>query len=97
VIKYKVRLGRYPQPQIQTVECERETDYWVWIGSRRYAKFSAGCYYFDSWEEAHAALLEAAKRSLDNAKHALKLAKERYDSISDMVYSQPAPNNRSTT
>ena len=104
MIKYKVRLGRYPQPEIQAVECERETDSSVWVKYafwgdklRRHAKRSDTENYFDTWEEAHAALLDAARRSLANAKHALKLAKDRYDYISDMVYSQPAPNNQSET
>lgn len=72
--KYMCKLGSFLEATIQEIECERETDSSVWIGGRRNAKRSEWSNYFDTWEEAHSSLLEAAERKATSARLALDRA-----------------------
>jgi len=59
------RISRYGRPEVESVEVERATGKSVWLkrerwgGTKveRYARHSTSEQYFDTWQEAHAALL----------------------------------------
>ena len=74
--KYTCKLGSYLGlgAAIKEIECERQTDFFVWINGRRYSKRSEWINYFDSWEEAYAALLKVAERQIADARLELERA-----------------------
>lgn len=80
----KFRTGGFGNIPIETVEVERETDSSVWINGRRNAKTTSWDKYWDSWEEAHAYLLEKAERSLQSARRSLEMAQAKYGNIKGM-------------
>lgn len=63
---------------------ERETDTSVFIGGRRNTKITAYRAYHDTWDQAHAYLLEGAERELAQARRALEVAQTRRDNIKGM-------------
>ena len=74
--KYKVRLGRRYgcDAKIETVDAERETEASVWINGRRSAKESEWANYYDTWEEAHSALLGTHQSYVDSLRVRLQQA-----------------------
>jgi poly(3-hydroxyalkanoate) synthetase len=80
----KFRTGGFGRQLIEAVEVERETDSSVWIKGNRNAKITSYHKYWDSWEEAHAYLLERADRSLQDARRALERAQGEYGNIKGM-------------
>lgn len=82
--KYVCELGMFSSPKITEVECEKETVSSVWIGGRRSAKRSEWKNYFDTWEDAHKALLESANKKLASAKLALDRVKGICENIKCM-------------
>jgi len=69
--KYKINMGFNsmfpPQASIKTVYADRETDKCLFFGADRALKQSSHVFYFDSFDEAKAALLERAEVVLSNA------------------------------
>lgn len=73
----KWRTSKYDNTRIDCVECERETDKFVWpLNGRRTAKITDWDMYHDTWEEAHEFLLIRANRAIDVAKKNIELASE---------------------
>jgi len=66
--KYKARVSpRWGcEARITEVEAERETKQSIWINGRRNAKVSSWETYFDSWDEAKAALIESQSLKIEN-------------------------------
>ena len=65
MIKYRVvPSGVGWRQDITPVECERETDSSVFIKGRRNAKRSTYECYYDTWDEAHSALVDAARHKI---------------------------------
>jgi hypothetical protein len=90
ITKYKTIFER-----IEVVEVERETADSVWVfryggeTARRAAKQTCFECYYDSWEEAHAALMVEAERNLEAARQALARAQGKYGNVKGMK--APAP------
>jgi hypothetical protein len=82
--KFKARVGRYLDSTITPVEIERETDKSVWVNGNRNAKQSDWATYFDTWEEAYSALLEAADKKVVSARLALDKAKGFYGNVNGL-------------
>ncbi|HEU4431093.1 MAG TPA: hypothetical protein VFT98_20210 [Myxococcota bacterium] len=70
--------------EITRVDCESETEAFVTIRGRRTAKVTHYHRYHDSWEEAHAHLLERTQRALDRARDALATADADFLSVVEM-------------
>jgi len=62
------------QAEIKEIEVERETDSSVWINGRRNAKRSDWGNYYDTWQEAHDALLSRQRTHLSNLEGRFKSA-----------------------
>lgn len=75
--KYRCRIeSRWDRdPEIKEVEVERETQSSVWINGRVERKMTEYYYYFDTWEDAYQALLNAQRQ------HVSKMEKRFKDSI----------------
>ena len=80
----KFRTCDFGKNLIEEIDVERETDSSVWINGRRSAKNSSWHKYWDSWEEAHAFLLEKAEKSLQSARRSLERAQGEYGNIKGM-------------
>ena len=64
MIKYRINLSGpfMPSAQIKVVEVVRESEKSVWLSpGNKVLKRTSYTNYFDTWEEAHKALLEHAK------------------------------------
>lgn len=57
-IKYQINYAQ----KIEKVEIERETESSVWINGSRLSKHSRYSAFFNTWEEAHAFILDKAER-----------------------------------
>ena len=79
--KYVCILGNFLEVKIHEIECERETDYFVWINGSRRAKVSEWDNYFDTWEDAYSSLLKAAERKVDAASVSLDISNKVLDNI----------------
>jgi len=66
---------------IDRIEVDRETEYSVWIKEARYEKSSNYATFYDSWNEAHEALLSRAQRGLDAARRNLEQAQADYGNV----------------
>ena len=65
--KYRVQLSFLGiNPDIDILDVERETANSVWIKGRRNAKQSEYARYYDSWGEAHEALLQHGQRIVES-------------------------------
>ena len=86
MIKYACRISHWGlDPEIKPIEVERETDNSVWVKGKRQAKKSDGRNYYDTWQEAHSALLDAAVGRVDNLTYAVKREQKKLYAIENMV------------
>jgi len=84
-IKFKACPSWSWHNEILPVEVERETDSSVWVRGRRQAKrVSGGDCYFDTWEDAHAALMVARQQDVEKARRALEQANSRLGNVKGM-------------
>jgi|GEM_PF-1703413 len=90
----KFYIARYNRLQITMETVERETDNSVWIGGRRVKKQSEWRCYFDTWEQAHAHLLDDAETYVDHCRRELKLANSRLGNVKGMKRPAPSPVER---
>ena len=72
-------------PTIVPVEIERESGASLWINGKRVAKQSNRQAYHDTWEEAHAYLLENALQQVDECGKKLERAKGRLTNVTMMI------------
>jgi hypothetical protein len=85
IIKFKT--GGWGKSPIEAVECVRETAQSVWIagthggGESRQAKVSGYICFHDTWELAHAYLLEKAERAVRHARENLEVANGKLGNI----------------
>lgn len=87
MIKYKINLNGHrfmPAARIAPVEVERETKTSVWISGDRKNKRSRWENYYDTWEEAHAALKSQAESVVDNVRVQLANANGKMGNIKGM-------------
>lgn len=70
---------------IKSVLVERETETSVFIDGSRRAKRTSYTSYHDTWDEAHAYLLEIAERELNASRKALEAAQGRHEKIKGMT------------
>lgn len=83
ITKYRIR-ARYHEAEIEEVEVLRETEQCVFLpanktrsnpnGESRELKKNGWVEYYDTWEEAHAVLVEKTARQVSNASRNLELA-----------------------
>lgn len=76
--KYRIK-GRFKEAKIEVIEVLRETEHFVYTrGNRdkenRDGKRTEWAEYYDTWEDAHAALTKAAQKRVAGARRALELA-----------------------
>ena len=92
MLKYKVN-NKWSDAKITEVEFVRETDKCFWTletnysgkaKERKHAKSSDYESYFDTWEFAHAALLERADREVEYARSRLKEAHDFAGNVKGM-------------
>lgn len=74
---------------IATVNVDRETESSVWINGQRHAKKSSFKKYWDTWQEAHAYLLEKAEARLQIARAELQRAQGECGNIKGMKNNIP--------
>jgi hypothetical protein len=86
--KYKTRRR---QTSIEEVEIIRETDFFVYLpagyrksGERRESKNSEYENYFDTWEQAHASLLNRAENKVGSARIELSKAESELQTVQGM-------------
>jgi hypothetical protein len=60
--------------RVDAVRVERSTDKCVWVNGSRRARISDYEQFFQTWAEAHAALMEIAESRVCSARRALELA-----------------------
>jgi len=72
--KYKVNFHGdfHVNPKIEVVEVERETDSSIWVNGNRFSKRGAWKSYFNTFEEAKAALIEKQKEKNKRLERSLK-------------------------
>lgn len=86
MIVYRVTSGA----KIEPVECDSANDRWVFFVTkvsrkrRRKAKRSTWDNYFDTWDEAHAFLIEKAERSLMSLEYAIEREKKTLNELRAM-------------
>lgn len=86
----KYRTGGYGKPNIEQVEVAGETECFVILPpkpgyrDRREKKRSDYTNYYDSWAEAHAALMGRAANKLNAARLALQSAQGEYGNVMGM-------------
>jgi hypothetical protein len=88
LIKYRIKT-QWIEPKITPVEILRETEQSIftagWKGKeQRHAKKTGYEAYFDTWEAAHAALLNIAENELEYARRKLERAQGTYGNIKGM-------------
>lgn len=76
----KFRTGGF-RSLIESVEIERETDTNVWINGRRSSKSTNYHKFFNTWDEAKAALVAKAERDLSNAKRTVDRARSTLEAM----------------
>jgi hypothetical protein len=79
MIKYRTRWET-----IVKVEVERETESCVWIKGRRNNKKSGWENFFDTWQEAHAFVIQNAEEKVFNIVNELARAKHELEKIKGM-------------
>ena len=86
MIKYRAKPSCFSWDRdIIAVECERETASSVFINGRRNAKRSTYENYYDTWEDAHSALLLAAERRVANYRSELDKTEAALEEIQSMT------------
>ena len=87
MIKYKANLGGsfMPEARILRVDVVKQTDKTVWLtNGMRERKETDYHNYFDTWEEAHAAMVEKAERIVRNTRQRLEHQKGMLGNIKGM-------------
>ena len=79
----KYRADEYP-PRIYAVEVERETDASVWVRGRKRPKTSYHGVFRDTWEEAHAFLMDLARKNLEGSQRELDRNRSYFERIKAM-------------
>ena len=74
---------------IKSVFADRETETSVWIDGSSRQKAGMAAQYHDTWEAAHAFLLERAERNQSAARRSLEIAQGEHGNIKGMK--PPAP------
>jgi len=84
--KYKARIHpRWDsEAKIREVEIEKETEKSVWINGNRSAKRSEWANYYDTWEDAHKALLFQQESYINNLRKRLEISKGVLGNIKGM-------------
>lgn len=84
--KFKARICTQwdLEARIERVEIERETEKSVWICGNRNAKRSEWYNYYDTWEDAHKALLNQQKACVDSLRLRLERSKGVLGNIKGM-------------
>lgn len=85
----KWKTSRWHPTKIERVECTRETDKCVWVledwfgktRESRHAKESGSEVFHDTWEAAHAWLLERAENALHHARAQLAQAQGNHGNV----------------
>lgn len=80
----KFNASRYARPRIEEVEVDSETASMVIIKGRRSKKIAERESYHDTWEEAHAWLLQLAEGRLTSARRALENAQGFHGNVKGM-------------
>ena len=96
----KWKTCRYYDTKIERVECSRETDKAVWVleypwkldggrgtkppTERRRMKSSESVNYHDTWEHAHAFLMDRTERELESARSQLARAQGTHGNVKGM-------------
>ena len=75
------QTGGWGKDLIKRKDIDRATESSVWIDGRRRARRSGYENYFDTWDEAHAFLLDAAEKSLNLARSRLEQRQGSYGNI----------------
>ena len=90
--KYKARVSNRwgCEAKIDEVDVEKETAQSVWIDGRRRAKVSDYETYFDTWGNAHSALMNRQKKQIKNYRLMLQRANSRLNEIKKMDESDMA-------
>jgi hypothetical protein len=70
--------------KITPVEVERESDSSLWINGRRSAKTSQHETYHDTWDQAHAHLMERANQNCESARYNLQTANGKLGNVKGM-------------
>jgi len=85
MIKY--RTGGYGKNLIEAIEVEKETEKCVWLKSvnnskaHKHYKITEYYRYFDTWEDAHDALLDDAERTTQSLQRQLEQVNVRLSNI----------------
>ena len=87
MIKYMIRLST--DVRITPVEVERETEHCVWIRGRKNNKVSSYENYYDTWDAAHAGLLEYAEGRLNAARSRLAGEQGFYGNVKGLRKPEP--------
>ena len=84
--KYAARINRRLScsAEIEEVEVERETKHYVWINGRRNAKQSEWRSYYDTWIDAHTAILSQQQQYVAQCESRFKDAFDRLVEIENM-------------
>ncbi len=99
IVKYRI-AGRFKRAEIEAVEVSRETDKYVFVlfrnrkVERKELKISDWNEYYDTWEDAHAALTLDAEWKVKNARRNLELANSYVGNIKGM---RPDPAAKEVT
>lgn len=93
MIKYEIYSGTFAKACIKEVQVVSETSRFITIEEdtgfnpgkrRRVAKQSSWKNYYDTWEEAHKALLDMARTRIDNACDRYEEAEDFYQQVSEL-------------
>lgn len=85
MIKYRTeRTSWQVEAKITPVEVERETDSSLWIKGRRQAKSLQHETYHDTWDIAHAYLMEIANQHCQTARRNLETANGKLGNVKGM-------------
>lgn len=82
--KFEVEGYGWSHGRISPIQITRETDTSVWVGSRRHAKRTEYRCFFDTWEEAHAFLMQRAEIRLTHARRSLQNAQDILGNVKGM-------------
>lgn len=80
--KFKTDNGY--RKNIEVVYVDRESVSSVWIGKRRYGKFTEYFSYFDDFESAREHLLKEAEKELSRARRILESAQGVYGNVNGL-------------
>jgi hypothetical protein len=84
IIKFRCTPAHHFSDPITAVPVERETESSVWIKGRRQPKSSTFYCYFDTWQQAHEALIDAREKGVAMARRDLELANSYLGNVRGM-------------